>query len=85
MPSENVEDAFDEIKARAPISIKKLIEHFDRYWMVKVKRSLWNVGDAELRTNNLVEGWIVFLYVRMMRRIFRMEPSIQSISTEASS
>ena len=85
VPIENVEDAFKEIRNRAPISVKKLIEYFDRYWMAKVKWSLWNVGDAELRTNNLVEGWIAFLYVRMMHRIFRMESSIQSISIETSS
>lgn len=82
---ENVENAFNEIKNRAPIAIKELIEYFDRYWMGKVKWSLWNVGDAELRTNNLVEGGMVFLYVRMMHRIFRMEPSIQSISIETPS
>lgn len=56
VPIENVEDAFNEIKIRAPSSTEKLIEYFDRYWMAKVKWSLWNVGDVKLRTNNIVEG-----------------------------
>ena len=56
VPIENVEDAFNEIKNRAPSSTEKLIEYFDRYWMAKVKWSLWNVGDVKLRTNNIVEG-----------------------------
>lgn len=85
VPIENVEDAFNEVKNRAPISTKKLIEYFDRYWIAKVKWSLWNVGDVELRTNNIVEGYIVFLYLQMVHRMFRMESPIQSIGIETSS
>ena len=61
VPIESIEKAFKEVKKQASASVKPLIEYFDRYWMSKVKWSLWNVGDVELRTNNMVEGKLVFV------------------------
>ncbi|CAF5112351.1 unnamed protein product [Rotaria sp. Silwood1] len=40
----------------APRSLKPLTDYFNRYWMTKVKWTLWNVSDVELKTNNIVEG-----------------------------
>jgi hypothetical protein len=56
IPIESIEDAFEQIKSDAPRSVEPLIDYFNRYWMTKVKWTLWNVGDVELRTNNAVEG-----------------------------
>ena len=56
VPINKVEDAFQIVSREAPPSLLPLIEYFDRYWMTRVKWSLWNVSNLELTTNNLVEG-----------------------------
>ncbi len=35
------------------------------YWITKVKWSLWNVLDIELRTNNMIEGEFLFLFLQL--------------------
>jgi len=56
VPIDKLEAAFRLISREAPRSLQPLIEYFDRYWMTKVKWSLWNVSNVELTTNNFVEG-----------------------------
>jgi hypothetical protein len=56
VPIEKVECGFQLISSEAPDSVKPLIKYYNRYWMAKVKWSLWNVGDVEIKTNNMVEG-----------------------------
>lgn len=63
VPLDHIEQAFDSIESQAPDSIKSLIKYFDGYWMSKVKWSLWNVSDVEMKTNNIVEGkWVLKMY-----------------------
>jgi hypothetical protein len=56
VPVGQIEGGFKKIASEAPDSIKPLIKYFNGYWMTKVKWSLWNVGDVEMKTNNAVEG-----------------------------
>ena len=35
------------------------------YWITKVKWSLWNVSDIELRTNNMVEDEFLFFFLQL--------------------
>ncbi len=56
VPYEQIESAFEIIASEAPRSIKPLIKYFNGYWMTKVKWTLWNVSDVEIKTNNFVEG-----------------------------
>jgi hypothetical protein len=56
VPVDKVEFAFQQVAREAPRSLKPLTDYFNRYWMTKVKWTLWNVSDVELRTNNIVEG-----------------------------
>ncbi len=56
IPIDKLEDGFQQFAREAPRSIKPLVQYFNGYWMKKVKYSLWNVSDVEIRTNNLVEG-----------------------------
>ena len=53
---DKLEQAFQTVTRNAPCSIKPAIEYFNRYWMTKIKWTLWNVSDVELKTNNVVEG-----------------------------
>jgi len=56
VPYETIECAFKLIASEAPHSIEPLIKYFNGYWMTKVKWTLWNVSDVDIKTNNLVEG-----------------------------
>jgi hypothetical protein len=56
VPLEKLELAFKLVASEAPPSMKPLIEYFNSYWMTKVKWTLWNVSDVEVKTNNIVEG-----------------------------
>jgi hypothetical protein len=56
IPLNQTERGFEEISNKAPASIQSLVHYFNRYWMTKVKWSLWNVSDINVRTNNIVEG-----------------------------
>ncbi len=51
-----VEDAFIDVSDETPNCMKPLLTYFKSYWMGKVKLSLWNVADYDVRTNNHVEG-----------------------------
>ncbi|CAF0790236.1 unnamed protein product [Adineta steineri] len=57
VPFETIEPAFKLIASEAPSSTKPLIQYFNAYWMTKIKWTLWNVSDVEIKTNNVVEGW----------------------------
>ncbi|CAF1125086.1 unnamed protein product [Adineta ricciae] len=57
VPIDALEIAFKEVVRESPSSLKPLLDYFDRYWMTKVKWTLWNVSDVEMKTNNFVEGW----------------------------
>ncbi len=35
------------------------------YWITKVKWSLWNVSDIELRTNNMIEEEFLFFFLQL--------------------
>ncbi|CAF4958792.1 unnamed protein product [Rotaria sp. Silwood1] len=56
VPIDKLELAFQKVARESPRSLKPLIDYFNRYWMTKVKWTLWNVSNVELRTNNIVEG-----------------------------
>ncbi len=56
IPLDHVQYVFDKIENEAPDSMTPLIDYFDRYWITKMKWSLWNVSGVEHRTNNMVEG-----------------------------
>ncbi|CAF4808973.1 unnamed protein product, partial [Rotaria sp. Silwood1] len=56
VPIDKLELAFQKVAHEAPRSLKPLTDYFNRYWMTKVKWTLWNVSDVELKTNNIVEG-----------------------------
>ena len=56
IPTDKLEEAFRTVARDAPCSIKPVVEYFNRYWMRKIKWTLWNVSDVELKTNNVVEG-----------------------------
>jgi hypothetical protein len=56
-----VKHSFDDVAEKAPDSIDDLIDYFRDYWMKKMKLSLWNVADLDVRTNNHVEGKQCFL------------------------
>jgi hypothetical protein len=62
IPLDYIEDAFDIIANEAPDSMTSLVDYFDRYWITKVKWSLWNVSGIELRTNNMLEGEFLFFF-----------------------
>jgi hypothetical protein len=62
LPLNQVEDAFNEVKNDAPNCMKPLLTYFKSYWMGKVKLSLWNVADYDVRTNNNVEGAFLSLF-----------------------
>ena len=56
VPRNQIEIAFAVVLDKSPDSIKSLVRYFRRYWMCKVKISLWHVSDLDVRTNNSVEG-----------------------------
>jgi hypothetical protein len=56
LPVNQIELAFEEIVNDAPASTEDLLEYFRNHWMKKVKLSLWNVSNLNVRTNNHVEG-----------------------------
>jgi hypothetical protein len=56
IPFDHIQYVFDKIENEAPDSMKPLVDYFDRYWITKMKWSLWNVSGVEYRTNNMVEG-----------------------------
>jgi hypothetical protein len=59
IPLDEIECAFGKIVNEAPRSMKPLIQYFNGYWMTKVKWTLWNVSDVDIRSNNMVEGEFV--------------------------
>jgi hypothetical protein len=61
LPLNQVKLGFDDIVEKAPDSIDDLIDYFRDHWMKKMKLSLWNVVDLDVRTNNHVEGKQSFL------------------------
>jgi hypothetical protein len=63
IPLNQIECAFEEVANEAPDSIQPVIDYFNRYWMTRVKLSLWNVSDIDIRTNNIVEGEFLFLFL----------------------
>jgi hypothetical protein len=69
VPIDKLEAAFRLISREAPRSLQPLIEYFDRYWMTKVKWSLWNVSNVELTTNNFVEGWFFNFFLSLMHHL----------------
>ncbi len=73
VPIDKLELAFGKVARAAPRSLKPLVEYFDRYWMTKVKWTLWNVSDVELRTNNIVEGWFFSFFLLNFNLSYRME------------
>jgi hypothetical protein len=74
VPYETIESAFKIIAKEAPRSMKPLLEYFNGYWMTKVKWSMWNVSDVEIKTNNLVEGFFSFYFVLIIF-LYRLESS----------
>ena len=56
LPLNQVELALYDIIVDAPYCIQQLLIYFKTYWMTKVKLSLWNVAELDIRTNNNVEG-----------------------------
>ncbi|CAF1297611.1 unnamed protein product [Adineta steineri] len=57
VPVNYIQEAFDEVSRQAPDLMEPFVNYFERFWMRKMKWSLWNVSGVELRTNNWVEGW----------------------------
>ena len=74
IPIDKLELAFGKVAREAPRLCKPLIEYFDRYWMTKVKWTLWNVSDVELRTNNIVEGCFFSSFLLKFNLSYRLEP-----------
>ncbi|CAM4834901.1 unnamed protein product [Rotaria magnacalcarata] len=62
VPLNQIECAFEDIVNKAPNSIQPLVDYFSRYWMTRVKWSLWNVSDVDIRTNNFVEGELILFF-----------------------
>ena len=56
LPLNQVKLGFNDIFQEAPDSIDDFIDYFRDHWMKKIKLSLWNVADLDVRTNNHVEG-----------------------------
>jgi hypothetical protein len=56
LPLNLVKVGFDNIVEDAPDSIDDLIDYFRDHWINKIKLSLWNVADLDVRTNNHLEG-----------------------------
>ena len=79
-----IEDAFEQIISDAPNSVKFLIEYFNRCWMTNVKWMLRNVGDVNLRTNNVVEDQRFHLLFYAEIILFRVKSPFQSISCQTS-
>ena len=55
LPLNQVKLGFNDIFQEAPDSIDDFIDYFRDHWMKKIKLSLWNVADLDVRTNNHVE------------------------------
>jgi hypothetical protein len=91
LPLNQVELAFNDIVTDSPHCIQQLLNYFKSYWMTKVKLSLWNVAEFDVRTNNNVEGTclsfssikLLFLALfllgwnsRFNKRILRSHPNV---------
>lgn len=76
IPVNQIEDGFEKIANEAPDSIELLIDYFSRYWIARVKWSLWNVSDIDVRTNNIVEVKLFTLLFLKFILFIRLESSI---------
>jgi len=91
LPLNQVQHAFNDIVTDSPRCIQQLVDYFKSYWMTKVKLSLWNVAELDVRTNNNVEGTclsfssikLLFLGLfllawnsRFNKRILRSHPNV---------
>ena len=56
LPLNQVEFAFNDMVTDSPHCIQQLLNYFKTYWMTKVKLSLWNVAELDIRTNNNVDA-----------------------------
>jgi hypothetical protein len=56
IPLNHIQYVFDKIADKASHEMKPLVAYFERYWIRKMRWSLWNVYGMEHRTNNFVEG-----------------------------
>ncbi len=91
LPLNQVELAFNDIATDSPYCIQQLLNYFKSYWVAKVKLSLWNVAELDIRTNNNVEDTclsfsspkVLFLALfllgwssRLNKRILRSHPNV---------
>ena len=90
LPVNQIELAFEEIVNDAPASMEELLDYFHNHRIKKVKLSLWNVSNLDVRTNNHVEGerfdsacfiWALPFYEsgwnnQLNKRMIRSHPNI---------
>jgi hypothetical protein len=56
LPLNQVELAFNNIVTDSLHCIEQLLNYVKSYWMIKVKLSLWNIAELDVRINNNVKG-----------------------------
>lgn len=67
-----IAETFQRCQEEAPASLRPLYTYFNQQWLGNVPLKMWNVKDADIRTNNHCEGW----HNRFNRAVNKHHPNI---------
>ena len=52
-----IRQMFRQLRDSAPVDLHALYTYFELQWLGNTRLQMWNVYDADVRTNNSCEGW----------------------------
>jgi len=71
-PISVVQTTFRKLRDAAPSSVEPVFIYFEQQWLGNVPIKMWNVHNADIRTNNSCEGW----HNRFNRVVDKHHPNI---------